>query len=273
MKKNIVISVAMTKGGSGRSSTVANLAFALSEMGQSVLIIDTDYKNNLTWLFDVSEDPDIPAEDRKNFYNAFMNKEDIRKHIIKTKYENIDFVMSDASLSIIESKMSSISFREFRAKDILKALIEDTENGYDFILIDQNSSIGIFNTSLFHASNEVLIPLEPSTWGLQNLVTLLKYINIIKTYNKKLRFQDVNILGILFNKIDKSENIYEDSRAAVESVFPNKTLKNYIPKDINIAYAQLRRMPLHTYKKNSSAVKYYRNLAEEIVEIVKERYQ
>lgn len=272
-KKNIVISLAMHKGGSGKSSSLANLAYALSAMGFRILAIDTDPQMNLTRCFNLYPDRDVPLEQRKNFYNAFMNEDDIRKHILKTSYENIDFVMSDVALSMIEVKMAQMPMREFRAKDILTPLIESEEGAYDFILIDQNPSLGLFNTSLLHASNEVLVPLEPSIWGIEGLQMFLSYVDGIQKYNKRFNFQDVNILGVLFNKVDRRENVSKDAKKLVDEIFPGRILASYIPTDANIKNAQWDGVPLHVYNKRSTAVAHYDQLAKEVVEIVKKRYE
>lgn len=272
MKKNIVISIAMHKGGSGKSSTSANLAYALTNAGYRVLAIDTDPQMNLTRCFNLYPDPNIPPSERKNFYNAFINEDDIRKHIVKTEYKNLDFVMSDISLSMIEIKMAQMPLREFRAKDVLNPLLEDVENGYDFIIIDQNPSLGLFNTSILHATNEILIPVEPSIWGIEGLQMFLGYVEGIRKHNQKLKLQDVNILGVVFNRVDRRENISRDARELVEEVFPGKVLDIYIPIDANIKSAQWDGVPLHVYNKRSNAVAYYDKLAEEVVRIVNERY-
>lgn len=272
MKKNIVISIAMHKGGSGKSSTSANLAFALVNLGYKVLAIDTDPQMNLTRCFNLYPETGISPEKRKNFYNAFINEEDIRKHIIHTEYENLDFVMSDIALSMIEVKMAQMSLREFRAKDILEPLLQDGTNGYDFIIIDQNPSLGLFNTSLLHATNEILVPVEPSMWGIEGLQMFLSYVEGIRTHNKRLKLQDVNILGVVFNRVDKRENISKDARALVEEIFPDKIMEVYIPTDTNIKNAQWDGQPLMVYNKRSSAVEHYEKLAREVVRIVESRY-
>lgn len=273
MKKNIVISIAMHKGGSGKSSTSANLAFALSSLGYKVLAIDTDPQMNLTRCFNLYPDGQTPPEKRKNFYNAFINSDDIRNHIIPTGYENLDFVMSDIALSMIESKMVQMPLREFRAKDVLDPLLEDGENGYDFILIDQNPSLGLFNTSILHATNEILIPIEPSIWGVEGLQMFLSYVDDIRVHNKKLKFQDVNILGVIFNKVDKRENISADARELVEEIFPGKVLNVYIPTDTNIKNAQWDKVPLMVFNKRSKAVESYEKLAKEVVSLVEKKYR
>lgn len=258
MKKPIIISVSIHKGGSGKSSVCSNLAFALAQLGYKVLAVDTDSQMNLSHSYDL-------YSNEKNFYRAFVHKEDIREHIIETKYKNIDFVVGDVALANIEKKMHSMDFRELRAREIFEPMIEEGSE-YDFILIDQNPSLGMLNTSLLHASDEVLIPIEPSAFGIEGLDVFLEHYNSVKAYHK-----DLNILGIVFNKVDRRENLSQDTLYVVESVFGHHLLETQILVDSNIKNAQWAHEPLAVYNKNSRAVKNFNNLAKEVVSIVSSR--
>lgn len=258
MKKPIIISVGIHKGGSGKSSVCSNLAYALSQIGYRILAIDTDSQMNLSHSFDL-------YSNEKNFYKAFINKEDIRNHIIKTQYKNIDFVVGDVALANIEKKMYSMDFRELRAREILEPMLENNCK-YDFILIDQNPSLGMLNTSLLHASDEVLIPIEPSAFGIEGLDVFLEHYENVKQYHKNL-----NILGIVFNKVDKRENLSQDTLLVVKDVFGDHLLNTQILVDSNIKNAQWSHMPLAVFSKNSRAVKNFNDLAKEVVQITSNR--
>lgn len=261
MKKPIIISISIHKGGSGKSSVCSNLAYSLAQMGYRILAIDTDSQMNLSHSFDL-------YSNEKNFYKAFVNKEPITNHIIKTRYENIDFVVGDVALATIEKIMPSMYMGEYRASEILKPITEETstEFVYDFILIDQNPSLGMLNTSLLHASDEILIPIEPSAFGIEGLDVFLEHYRSIKEYHKSLE-----ILGIVFNKVDKRENLSQDTLLVVKNVFGDHLLKTQILVDSNIKNAQWSNMPLAVYNKNSRAVENFNDLAREVVQIVSSR--
>lgn len=257
-KDTKVISVSIHKGGSGKSSICGNLGYALASLGYKILLIDTDSQKNLTRSFGITE----PCE--KNFYTAFMEKDDIRNHIIKTDYNDIDIVIGDVGLASIEKKMHSMDYRELRMSEILMNVVDD--GTYDFILIDTNSSLGMLNTSILNATDEILIPVEPTAFGIEGLGVFMEHYKAIKEYNKYL-----NILGIVLNKVDRRKNLSTDALAVIETVFGDKILKTQIFVDSNIENAQWRNAPLAAIYKNSRAVNNFESLAKEVVEIVNAR--
>lgn len=258
MRNTVVISVSVHKGGAGKSSVSSNLAYALSQMGYKILGIDTDGQKNFSRVFGKME-----AEE-KNFYTAFMRKDDISDHILDTDYENIDIVVGDVALASIEKRMHSMDYRELRMSEILTNVID--EGTYDFIMIDTGPSLGMLNTSILNASDEVLIPVEPSAFGIEGLGVFMEHFKAIKEYNRRL-----NILGIVLNKVDLRENLSTDARTVIEAVFGNKILKTQILVDSNIKNAQWRNIPVAVKYRNSRAVKNFDSLAEEVIEIVQNR--
>lgn len=258
MRDTIVISVSVHKGGAGKSSVSSNLAYALSQMGYKILGIDTDGQKNFSRTFGKTGASD------KNFYIAFMEKEDIRNHILPTDYKDIDIVVGDVALANIEKKMHSMDYRELRMGEILEGVID--EGIYDFIIIDTSPSLGMLNTSILNATDEVLIPVEPTAFGLEGLGVFMEHYNGIKQYNKYL-----NILGIVLNKVDLRENLSTDVHEVINTAFNKDVLKTQISVDTNIKNAQWRNEPLAVQYKNSRAAKNFESLAKEVVEIVKKR--
>ena len=62
------------KGGSGKSTAFANLAYELSRAGKKVLMVDTDMQLNLSLSFFDEEKVLEMAESEKNLYYAIKKK-------------------------------------------------------------------------------------------------------------------------------------------------------------------------------------------------------
>lgn len=133
-KKTKVIAFANNKGGSGKTTTCANIGYSLSTLGKRVLLIDGDMQLNLSLSF-FDEDRVLElAASEKNLYYAIKKQEDLSEYIMHTPYENLDLVPSSMLMSGIEYELFTKWQREFILKGCLKKI--KASNEYDYILID-----------------------------------------------------------------------------------------------------------------------------------------
>ena len=78
---NKTIAVINQKGGVGKTTTVINLAAALSILGQNNLIIDLDPQGNATTGLGLSNN-----DEEKNIYNLLIKKKKFKSS--NTKYKS-----------------------------------------------------------------------------------------------------------------------------------------------------------------------------------------
>ena len=103
MSKTKTICFTNNKGGSGKSTACANLAYELAQAGKKVLLIDGDMQLNLSLSFFDEEKVLDMAECEDNLYYAIRGKKDLKDYIVSTPYENLDLV------SIMNCMLSSPS--------------------------------------------------------------------------------------------------------------------------------------------------------------------
>lgn len=274
-KRPYVIVVLTNKGGAGKTTVTVNLAGALaSEYNKKCLVIDTDLQQNTTMhlgmLYPLDDSPEeaerirkIEEEaSKKNIYEAFVNKDDIQNHIMHTKWDKIDIVMSCDAMSTIDKEMFSMRLGELRMQEVLSNLMKENANMYDYVIIDCNPNLSQMNESCLFAADYVIIPLEAAPFGLRGVQYVVDFIEGVRE-NKK----DLKTLGILLNKYDGRKNITKDISAALYSVedYKDKLFETKIPVDTSIEQSQGFGEPLFVSFKRSNAYRAYKALAKEVI--------
>ena len=102
LNKTAVITIANSKGGSGKSTTASMLARTLGEKGYKVLAIDCDSQMDLTNTLGFTVDESLVEfgltliDFNKTIYQMIRSKGDVSEFIIATTCEKLDLVEGDA---------------------------------------------------------------------------------------------------------------------------------------------------------------------------------
>ena len=130
-------------------------------------MIDGDMQLNLSLAF-FSEDWVLEqAAGDKNLYHAIREQKDLADYIVHTDYENLDLIPSSTLMSSIEYELFTKWQREF----ILKKCLQNIKDSgvYDYILIDAPPTLGGWVMNILCASDQVVVPVEASPWGMFGL--------------------------------------------------------------------------------------------------------
>ena len=106
------ISIINQKGGVGKTTTVINLASALSQQGKKILVIDLDPQGNATTGLGLSNS----VRSDETIYGILNGTRLISEVIKKTKFENLDLISSNVDLSGLEVETAGDSDRAFILK-------------------------------------------------------------------------------------------------------------------------------------------------------------
>lgn len=247
------IAVLNHKGGVGKTTVSSNLGYVLAtELGKRTVLVDVDFQKNLTQSFGYNEDKE------ENFYNVFVNKESLSKNMIETGYKNLTIVPSCEEVATLEKYAGQTKFSE----SILKiALKEDIEEGkFDFIIYDCPPALNDVNTSVINSCDYILVVLTPASFDANGLEILLRFIDDVKEVNGNL-----DILGCVFNKVDKRKSITFDIMDMIKEIMGEMLFKNHISIDTNVEQAQYNGKPLGAFYSNTRAYKQFIDLAKEVV--------
>ena len=239
------------------STTWSIVGYGLTRLGRKVLLIDGDMQLNLSLsLFD--EDTVLGfAQGDKNLYEGIRRQDDLTDYIVHTPYEGLDLIPSSTLMSSIEYELFTKWQREFILK---KGLASVRESGkYDYILIDAPPTLGGWVMNILCASDEIIIPVEASPWGLWGLGNMVEFLDEVKQIAPELKLG-----GIAITKVDTRKNYFRQTLDTLKELDDVKVFDTYIRVDSGIEWSQDNNAPVMAYKKSSRSAKEYMELAKEI---------
>ncbi|MBB4079710.1 chromosome partitioning protein [Lewinella aquimaris] len=248
------ISLAIQKGGSGKTTTALNLAAALRRLGRSVLLVDLDPQANLTHSLGIRD------EERPNIYHLLhreMNGEraDIRS-IVTVTDSGQALVPAGLELADAELELVATYGREHIVKRLLQPLVEE----YDYILIDCPPAVGMLTVNALVASDFVILPLQAEYLPVKGLESYYRHHRRLqRTLNPDLR-----VLGIVLSRYDGRKNLHLRSRTQLETAYPGWLFPTTIRTNIALAEAQEAGHDIFTHAPAANGAEDHLSLAYDV---------
>jgi chromosome partitioning protein len=197
------------------------------------------------------------AESGKTLYEAIRGKQDLQPYIIRTPYENLDLIPSSILMSQIEYELFSMMQRELVLKKCLRSVVES--GNYDYILIDAPPTLGTWVVNVLCASDQIIIPVEASPWGLFGLANMFDFLGNIRDMT------EAEVLGVLITKVDERKNYYRQTREILADYENIRVFDTFIHVDSAVEWSQDASKPVGVYKKRTRSALEYKKLAEEVI--------
>ena len=259
MSKTRIIAFANNKGGSGKTTTAANVGCAMAKLGKKVLLIDGDMQLNLTLSYFDEERTLSFLENGKNIYSALKSERDLGDFITPTEYEGLDIIPSSSLMSGIEFELFPKWQREFILRKCLAPTV--ARGYYDYILIDSPPTLGCWVMNIMCASDFVIIPVEASPWGLFGLANMFDFIREVKNISPRLE-----VMGIAITKADERKSYFKQTLETLGEFDTARLFETRIRVDSTIEWSQDNSQPVVAYKKYSRSALEYVKLTKEIIE-------
>lgn len=242
-----IITVAVIKGGTGKTTTAAALAQAGAAAGKKILAIDLDPQANLSFFIGA----------KQNTFNSYqlLNGNNPINSIQHTE-QKIDIIAASPDLATEKTTPGS-------AKRLQNA-IEPLKKEYDFIFIDTPPQMGELTFNALQTSTGLLIPLETDNSSLQELYRITDIAKQMQRSNPALK-----ILGTILTRYDSRPRLNRYLKEAI--IERGKEIKAPflvgIRPSIAIKEAQAMQKSLFDYAPKSKPAQDYKALFEILQEV------
>jgi chromosome partitioning protein len=155
------ITISLSKGGVGKTTTSANLAHGLSLEGRKVLLVDTDRQDQIKLI--LGYDPLLGT------YDFTHPDEEKRKELSEVIYLDekrplLHFLAGSPSIDYWETKAKELSetprfeLNPFIKYEHVMNAFREIEDNYDYIIFDTAPGIGLMANNVLFYAEELLIP-------------------------------------------------------------------------------------------------------------------
>jgi chromosome partitioning protein len=249
------LAVTNAKGGVGKSTTAINLAAALVDLDQRVLLIDADPSGNTALGFFPRGAPAVGLAD------ALLDGLRLDDVALASTYLGLDLVPPGDRLSTCSEQMGSAQGlgqgREFRIRHLLKGL-----SGYDVVIVDTSPVLTPLNVAILYAVAEILIPIDPCVAALAGVRALENLVQTVSAFRSE--FTDagpLTIAGVLITRADRTL-VSKQIESEVRAYFGPLVYERVVPGSVKFREAFARGTPLIHYDRFSAGAEAYRAAAQ-----------
>jgi chromosome partitioning protein len=257
------IAVLNQKGGVGKTTTVANLAAALTQRDRGVCLVDLDPQAHLTLHFGLE-----PGEAQAGIYEVLADGAAFNESLVEIRPQ-LRLCPSVIDLAAAEVELVSTVGRE----QILRDAVQGADLSDDYLMIDCPPSLGLLTLNALAAVDEVFIPLQPHFLALQGLSKLLETVELVqKRINPGLRVTGV-ILCMYESNTRLAGEVLQDLQeffaAGRETSVPwarARIFQTVIRRNIKLAESPSHGQTIFDYEPASNGAADYSVLADEVID-------
>ena len=252
-KQTKVIAIANQKGGVGKTTTVVNLAAALSARKRTVLVVDLDPQAHATLGLGLEKQQGI------SMYSVLTGAAAIADVIQPTKWPNLNVIPSEVDLAGAELEFGMREDRLTMIRDALKPVRES--GAFDYIILDCPPSLGIVMTSALASTDGVLIPIQAEFLAMDGLALITGSIDRIRAgVNPSLELN-----GIVFTMVNSVAKLTQDVIEEVRRHFGDKVYETVIPRNVRVSEAPSMGTPVVFLDPRSKGATAYKAFAWEFM--------
>ncbi|MDH5673434.1 MAG: AAA family ATPase [Myxococcales bacterium] len=177
------LAIASQKGGCGKTTTALNLSLALAERGQRTLLVDLDPQGG------VGHALARPDQALHGLADVLMGACGIGQAVMQTKLPGLSLLPRGRldPIDVCEYEMALLD------ADVLSEHLALAEAGYDLVIVDTPSGLGIPTRAALRIADFVLLPVQAEPLALRTITQALRLVEHVRLHeNPRL-----HLLGLL----------------------------------------------------------------------------
>ncbi|WP_026375384.1 ParA family protein [Aestuariibacter salexigens] len=243
-----IVSCVNQKGGVGKTTVCVNMADALVQKGNNVLVIDMDPQAHCSQHFGIFSKPE------HGVYRVIQSESSLDDEVVEV-FSGLSVVPAGQQLIRLES----VQMKPGRGLRLRKA-IQAMRKQYDFILIDCPPSNGFLVVNAIAASQELLVPVTPDYFGLSGLSEMTQQI---KRFERVMG--DFRRCWILISRY-QSRKVSQQAEEKIRHYFKQDVIKQVVRERTVLAECPGHGMPVSRYAPRSMACKEFRQAASQLLQ-------
>ncbi|MFL7795011.1 MAG: ParA family protein [Anaerolineae bacterium] len=240
-----VIGILNYKGGTGKTTTVVNLAAGLALRGARVLCVDLDAQGSMA--------THLGVDYTYSLSQLLLGQVRPQACVVQAR-ENLDLVASDRSLLRAEGKLWRIGDEDV-IRQTLRNKMRSLDGDYDYVILDFSPSVSLLSESGLLYIQELVVPVSVSYMGLVGLRQVVETLQtfrqvagsrvrlylIVPTFYSAHVKQDREVMSILKRHFaDKVTDPIRENVKIAESPSHQQSIYEYSPQSTGaVDYARL----------------------------------
>jgi cellulose biosynthesis protein BcsQ len=280
-----VIAVYHNKGGVGKTTTVVNLAAALSKKGQRVLVIDLDSQANTSYAAGLIKFHDEWHDNIKDNYIYHVisekNKYFISDVVRRSQFTTPEFDVIPSHINLMHHEKELAEIDATRTRIINK--LQKVKDKYSIVLIDTPPSLNLYAKVALITADYLIIPSDLKPFANEGLINLKNFLGEINEFKEVIGKKQLKILGVLPSKIGTHhrfvQHILPQMETTVQERYGFHLMKSRIfeRRDVSAAIENTIEVgaldipdpkSIFDYKPESKAAEEFENLATEVMELI-----
>ncbi len=194
------ISVSLSKGGVGKTTTSVNLAMGLSLAGFRVLLVDTDTQGQASYMLGINP--------KAGLTELVMGELSSEECIVQAR-EKLWLLSGGKSLAGVKRL---IGRKDFGGELTMSETLSKVDKDFDYVIIDTSPGWDPLTVNILFYVTEVLVPVSLEVMSIQGLVEFLKSIASIQKYRPQVSLKYI-LPTFLDKRVGKSASILEKLKA------------------------------------------------------------